>query len=967
MLSIKKLSSAKGASHYFEKDDYYAKDSDEAKKDSQWAGRAAGTLGLSGTIDPAKFKQLLEGRLDGITQLGRENGDGQSHVPGWDLTFSAPKSVSLLYEVGGDQRLKDAHLNAVKNTLSYIEKNKLVTRQMVNGVVKMVPTQNMLSAVFTHHTSRSLDPQLHSHAVILNMTQNHAGDWRSVESLPIYRSKMFLGSLYRAELARSVKALGYEIEQTHSDGRFSIMGVPKNVLREFSGRRQAIEEGLKNSHNPDALAAERVALLTRKYKSEQSHIQLKKDWDERSKALGFDPKVLVNAANKTIVLSPTEREKLADEAIAYAASKQSERESVFNKEALIVDALIHSMGDISLIDVVQAIERNKSGTLVKTELDGEAAFTTKRAIYLEKANIAMVRDGNHTVKAIAEKQEITDFLTALAKSPHQSKSLDAMIKNNPAIAGKPQVIESLKNYSLTPGQVDAINHILTTNHRIVGIQGYAGVGKTFMLEQAKDIAKSQQADVRGIVDYVRSIAGFQNYTVHGFAPSASASKTLGTESGIPSMTLARHLMNNKGLLEGKNKKGEDFSRQIWVVDESSMISNKDMFDLLKISELSGARVVLIGDKQQLGAVEAGKPFSYLQESTLSVVSMKDILRQQVSSLLSSVYDTIKGKFQSAFRRIESNIVEIENRDARLEAIAKEYLNSPDRENMLVVAPFVDDRMALSDLIRRGLKRGGTLLGQGHMHDVLVKQGFTSAEKSRVSSYRIGMILRFNRAFKTHSIQENEHLQVVGMDVREGVLFLRRENGDEIRFNISRHGASRGLIEVSVRDVREVNKGDVLLWKNNEKRLGLNNGDKLTVLDVNEKQLRVKDENGNEKKIKPNKTHHQYFDYHYTASVNRSQGMTYDSTLMHGEDYRRNLTNQKSFYVGLSRAKHQFKLFVNNKEKFAKAVEKNRGEKTSALKSLNRYKGGRNELVPLASRPEKQPSKVPVKRTVVKTR
>ncbi len=152
------------------------------------------------------------------------------------MTLSAPKLVSLMAMVGGDERIVEAHDRAVGRTLSWIEKNAVETRiqDPATGAMVRACGQKMVAGTFRHDTSRNLDPQLHTHAVIANMVQGEDQKWRTMVDDGLFKGKMTIGAIYRAELAHGLQDLGYGIEKTHPDGRFEIAGVSREVIEEFS-------------------------------------------------------------------------------------------------------------------------------------------------------------------------------------------------------------------------------------------------------------------------------------------------------------------------------------------------------------------------------------------------------------------------------------------------------------------------------------------------------------------------------------------------------------------------------------------------------------------------------------------------------------------------------------------------------------------------------------------------------------
>lgn len=176
--SISALTNSAQAASYYEADDYYA---EGGLAPSEWYGEGAKELGLDGNVDRDQFRTLLDGNVDG-TQLGRKNGDEIEHRPGWDITMSAPKSVSIMAEVAGDRRLITAHEKAVKVALDMVESQLSATRIRQDGAVNREKTDNLIIASFQHGTSRAQDPQIHTHNVILNATRDDKGNWRSLGS-----------------------------------------------------------------------------------------------------------------------------------------------------------------------------------------------------------------------------------------------------------------------------------------------------------------------------------------------------------------------------------------------------------------------------------------------------------------------------------------------------------------------------------------------------------------------------------------------------------------------------------------------------------------------------------------------------------------------------------------------------------------------------------------------------------------
>ncbi|HFT0903500.1 TPA: MobF family relaxase [Escherichia coli] len=265
MMSIAQVRSAGSAGNYYtDKDNYYVLGS----MGERWAGRGAEQLGLQGSVDKDVFTRLLEGKLPDGADLSRMQDGSNKHRPGYDLTFSAPKSVSVMAMLGGDKRLIDAHNQAVDFAVRQVEA-LASTRVMTDGQSETVLTGNLVMALFNHDTSRDQEPQLHTHAVVANVTQ-HNGEWKTLSSDKVgktgfienvYANQIAFGRLYREKLKEQVEALGYETEVVGKHGMWEMPGVP---VEAFSGRSQAIREAV--GEDASLKSRDVAALDTRKSK-----------------------------------------------------------------------------------------------------------------------------------------------------------------------------------------------------------------------------------------------------------------------------------------------------------------------------------------------------------------------------------------------------------------------------------------------------------------------------------------------------------------------------------------------------------------------------------------------------------------------------------------------------------------------------------------------------------------------------
>ncbi|WP_024555140.1 MobF family relaxase, partial [Franconibacter helveticus] len=290
MMTVAPVASAGGAYGYYSSaDNYYFLGSLQ----SLWMGEGAKALGLEGQVRGEALTAILEGRLPDGSRLGKEINGNHVHRPGHDLTFSAPKSVSLLILIGNDKALLDAHNHAVRVAAGYVEK-LISARDTKDGVTSIVPTGKMVAAAFTHDTSRNLDPLVHTHLLIANMTESN-GKWKALATDYIHgagfietvmKMQVTLGKIYRQALRERVEGQGHEIESVGKNGLWEIKGVPKFVREEYSSRGKEIEAAV----GADATLRSRdvAAKDTRQAKVDPSRVRLRERWLGQMKALGWD-------------------------------------------------------------------------------------------------------------------------------------------------------------------------------------------------------------------------------------------------------------------------------------------------------------------------------------------------------------------------------------------------------------------------------------------------------------------------------------------------------------------------------------------------------------------------------------------------------------------------------------------------------------------------------------------------------
>ncbi len=344
---------------------------DYERGQTRWFGKGASALGLEGEIDRESFEHICYGRSpDGSKYLGTK-GDPDKRRAGTDFTFSAPKSVSLTALVGGDTRLENAHRLAIEKTLKLIEERYAQTRTTKNKKVTEVKTENLVVAQFDHIESRELDPHLHTHALVMNLTQAESGKWYANDNDLIFQNKKHLGTIYQAYLAAEVERLGYEIEP-RPHGMFEIKGYKRENLVEFSKRRMQILA--QCPANSTWQTREDSWHRTRKNKEHVPSIDLKARWQQEASDLGIE---IVKTGVPTVAqpISIPIAQQYIDDAIAHCSERSVDFRVEDIEKFVIALRLPLDIADIKSLcdDRLDLIKLDRNYTTFKAQIQAEVS------------------------------------------------------------------------------------------------------------------------------------------------------------------------------------------------------------------------------------------------------------------------------------------------------------------------------------------------------------------------------------------------------------------------------------------------------------------------------------------------------------------------------------------------------------------------------------------------------------------
>ncbi len=899
MLSISKVKSSAQAVSYYEKDDYYRGEDGAVSGQGQWFGRGAERLELSGSVDHDTFKDLLEGRLPNGQELGSHQDGQRVHTPGWDMTFSAPKSVSILIEAGGDERLETAHREAARTAMRWVEDNLATYRQREFLGRSLNKSHNLVTAEFNHHTSREQDPQRHTHYVVLNMTTREDGYWVSLHSKPLYEYKMAAGNIYRAELAAQIQTLGYEIKRLDSSGLFEINAVPDTVREAFQTRREQIKEAMKERGLETAEDAAVAAIMTRKSKRSVDLDALRDEWKDKGQRLGLDVDDTVKTARTAGDQTPTAPFRL-DRAIHKAVDRLSEAEAVFSHAELLRWSLAAGMGRARVTEITAEIERwqNRNDLQAARLPNGQKAWTTMRAKEQERRIFEQLDNGKGDVKAI-----------------YRSK--------DPAL--------QLESSGLTQGQQAAVHLIATTKDRFVGVQGRAGTGKTTMLKTTRELL-----DARG-------------YQLVGMAQNSDAARKMQEASGIPSSTLQKHLGRVRRDLNAIRDAGAwkasliqaKYEKQVWIVDEASQNGVSELRSLSFAAGRLGARVVLVGDTQQTAAIGAGKPFGLMLDHGMAHVYMTENLRQKDATQRLAVQQTYDRNIDGAMTTLNDRIRVIPEADARLYTIISEWKKlGPERENSYVLTARNREKTQLNEGMRRVLRAEGKLADEV-MLPRLMRVFSRHVDRSDAGFYQLDDHVRFPRELSSLGVEAGQYWRVTSVDKKQNVVTLAttlKEGVVSIQWNPEKI-AGKGVRAVELFRPRPetLAPGESIRWTRNSREVDennpgihLTNGQRLSVVSVADGIVEAETEFGQKLSIDTTRERGQHWDHAYATTVYSSQGGTKATVLVNAEAGAGELFNQKAFLVAITRQEASLHLFADDLDKFRDNVKTHLGDKTSAL-------------------------------------
>jgi conjugative relaxase-like TrwC/TraI family protein len=888
MLRVTASTSSSGAKRYFgeslTRDDnaYYHEGQEVA---GLWGGKAAERLGLLGPVDQESYFALCDNRDpasgERLTPRQKEN-----RRVGYDWTFSAPKAVSVLYELTGDERILEAFQNSYRETLRDAEA-EMKTRVRAGGKNEDRLTGNMAWAEFNHFTARPVDgrpsPHLHAHCFVFNTTWDDVEKrWKASQQGDLKRDADYWEAAFHTRFAKRLNDLGYATVKKGTS--FTLAGVPQSLTDKFSERRNEIEREAAAKGIIDPKGKHEIGYYGREHKTlDQGKAELRALWaarlsPEEREAL---EKVRAGGGSRAREIAPRE-------AIDYSLDHSFERVSAISEKRLQAEALRYGVGSV-LPEQVNGI--SKRDDVAAVDVEGQRMMTTKKVLSEEVSMLKFARDGHDRFK--------------------------------------PYRAEPVPLPGLSEEQRVAAQHVLQSRDRVTGLRGGAGTGKTRLMKETIAAIENSSAEPGG---FYRK--------VFVFAPSAQASRgVLRSEGFANAETLERLLVDEKLQKETRG--------QVLWVDEAGMVSSRSMQRLFEVARNQECRIILSGDYRQHASVEAGDSFRLLEsEAGVRLAELRKIRRQTEPQYRQAVEEISRGTAKGAqkgFDRLDrmGAIVEATG-DERHKMLVADYLEAASNDkSALIIAPTHVERDRLTNALREALHERDAL-GKEREFTVRRQNNWTNAQKQDARNYEAGMVVEFQQATPgiRHRVSGKRETSG-GFDRGERAVvisggdkvWLQRENGK--RALLPAEQAAR--FQVYVTDKLGVAEGDrIRITKNGQaetqhvgRNVRINNGDIFTVEGFTKRgDIRLSDG----KVLDKNYGH---FAFGYVDTSYASQGKTVDRVFIATGAESLAAAGKQQWYVSVSRGREACKLYVDSKEDVRDAIAR-KGERMSAVELVGHH-------------------------------
>lgn len=736
-----------------------------------WTGEGARYLNLHGKpVREAEFVHLLAGQSPNGDQQLIQSGENRKHRAGIDWTFSAPKSVSIAAELIMPERKEEfyaAHNYALTQALRYFEVNYAEARQTKDYVTQKVKTGNLTLATFFERTSRSHDPQMHTHTVIANLTRRPDGKWRALTNENFHYQKKFMGQVYRNFLAKEVVKMGFAIE-TKPQGLFEIKGVPQEMIDAFSTRSGQIRAALPQLREKYPSVSEPVlkamaAQHSRVAKTEMSEEALQELWQTKLAGLDIDIKQI----RQHLFDQPQTRIKQTNHA-DMALGVLTQAESVVQGEDIMVNALKYSMGEKTIRDVERDLEHSQMAIKMDENL-----YSTQEMVSLE--------------------QRLAKYLTETANS---QKSLLAQQRS----------LRLPLSETLTPDQHHALLRILSSRDKVTGLQGDAGTGKSTL---AKTIASNYQR---------------KGYHILALSPTALAAKGL-REKGLQGATTIDRFLNRHSPQKGHSRLFLlEESSQLGSQKLNEILKSTHMHDrVLMIGDRNQHQSIDAGGifhkVQQHSLIATDRLKENVRQQT-GPQYLQDVVGLLAEQCIKEAFDLLDSR---------KRITEITEADQRLAAIVDKYAACEAGAEPMVITGTNAERQLLNTLIREALVAQGRISENGQTVTVNQSKYLPVGEKNLSHAYAEGDAFFLNASIE--GLDKGTRGLITAVDHVQNTIQVEtttKGRSKSVTIDVGKHG--HHLSAYSQKEL-EFAEGDKIVFLKNDKVNDVQNGLSGTVTEL----------------------------------------------------------------------------------------------------------------------------------------
>ncbi|MCB1099629.1 MAG: relaxase domain-containing protein, partial [Verrucomicrobiae bacterium] len=876
--------------------DYYA---EGEKIEGEWIGKGARHLGLHGTVNAEQFEALRENRHpftgERLTARDRKPYLAKHPVTGelterkpialHDITFSAPKTASIVAIIGEDTRVTEAFQESVRvavREMEHFAAVRLRTGEFAS-TEKIRISGNITGALFFHDSSRALDPQLHAHAVMANASLDVERDqWFALQRRAMMEASPYIRRVLYHDFARRLRALGYDVEREGES--FRIKGIATAVEAEFSLRtQQRVSFGVRYlkhfGHLPskrriehfiredrDAATVRFTAEFTRTFQREPTEREIRDfviDWREPKLQEILTPQVRQLQRQRLSQDQFAEVRSIVDAARARRTDPTATIPTG-NPKASVAQGMDHCLERLSVArfsDVLDAALRFGANEL------GDLDTDQLRAALLSKAGVITDRYQVTTEQALEEEATLLRF------------ARDSLNRFHPLGELQPTPLME----SLSEEQRHAVERLAASADGIGVLIGDAGTGKTHTLKALNE------AHARHCPD------GFIP-----LAPTTRATAELRANGYPTAATVASFLIDKVAQQEAEGR--------AILVDEAGLLSSRQMASLVRVAEAQRARLVLVGDTKQHESVERGSALRNLLDSRIiDPVRPESVRRQRKPEHRTLAQLLATGQAEQAFAHADSIglVSEVPHVSRLFKEAAQHYANAVEAgRETLVVIPTWDEIGFFNDEARRELKRRGLIRGPEVEIAGSASLSWTAVEKCHWRDYRPGYVLNFHRS--AAGVAPGESIRV--KEILHNGLLCEKPDGTTTKIT----SKQRHAFDVAEPCKLEIAAGDALLFRANCPEIGVSNGDRLQVVAVDLGSIRLTGD-----KILP--SGFTQICHGHAVTSHKSQGASVEESILVMAPHSLPAANLRQFYVSNTRFKDRHRVFVHDKNAIAARI------------------------------------------------